>query len=639
LQQKQALIRRLMIDEAPPVSAEQHRVLEPVAESIGADIAEILIAALRHEAASVRRRACKLAGDIGFRQQGPACLDPKFTALIDALVTAARRGKSEEGRLAALEALAQFHTHPTPWAHPIAALLDDASPAIRREAAGVLGHCGPISASYMKPMLAPFDLTSSREDARKAAWVLDEAGWTPPEVGPQLVRQISQIDAALSQNQVPPLTYPIKNLPASEGMADALLTLPPMHLCHGEITSWIKSHAAGDRRFIVPLLVALEIDWTCKPDGRSAMCFDTESLTGALAAVGRGDAQLVAVLAARLRMPLPVDARLYVGRTLSQLTGDPRHLVEALVWVLEGHHEKAAVYTDHRILGLLSEVDPALAHRLDPYRERLAALVPSLGQGDPTGYFMLTGDIDPVLEWARGDLKSTYQSNVCSSVLDDVYGVAGKLGPLLSPLTEQMVDLIRNSDEWDRPGVCSALAALGPDAKTAGLTAEMLALAGRFRPSCRVEPALALWSCTRNTDAALSILLPLLDDMGWATTQASWALGQMGRDAKPALGRLRQIARGSNPAYAEKARQAVERIEAELSRRAPFEPIWQELGSDDSLESVRALWRLVDFGEPAAALIRERMAQGSPAQLPGRRIRHHARAEQVLRTLGSRDRK
>jgi hypothetical protein len=637
VQQKQALIWRLMIDEAPPVSAEQ---LEPVAESIGADIAEILIVALRHESASVRQRACKLAGNIGFRQQGPTCLDPKFTALIDALVTAALQGKSEEDRLAALDALVQFHTHPTPWVHRLAALLDDASPAIRQEAAGVLGNCGPISASYMKPMLAPFDLTSSLEEARKAAWVMDEAGWTPPEVGPQLVWQISQIGEALSQNQVGPLTYPISNLPASEGMADALLTLPPAHLRHREIGSWIKSHAAGDRRFIDPLLVALEIDWTSEPDGRSTMCFYTESLTEALAAVGRGDAQLVAVLTERLRRPLPVDARLYVGRTLSQLTGDPSHLVDALVWVLEGHHEKAAGYTNYRILRLLSEVDPALAHRLDPYRKQMAALVPSLGQGDPTGYFMLTGDIDPVMEWARGDLKSTYQSGLCSSVLDnDVYGVAGKLGPLLSPLTEQIVDLIRKSDEWHWPGVCSALAALGPDAATEGLTAEMLALAGRFRPSYRVEPALALWSCTRNTDAALSILLPLLDDMGWATTQASRALGQMGRDAKPALGRLRQIASGSNPAYAEQARQAVERIEAELSRRAPFEPIWQELGSDDSLESIRALWRLVDFGEPAAALIRERMAQGSPAQLPGRRIRHHARAEQVLRILGSRDRK
>jgi len=633
VEQKQALIWSLMILETPSDFAKSGYTLDILVKSVGADIAETLIAALHHKDGAVRRRACERAGNIGFDQQGPDRLDPKFIPLIDALVTAALQGKSEEDRLAALEALAQFHAHPTPWVHRLAALLDDASPAIRREVTGALSNCGPIAAPYMKQMLEQFDVAGDLEEARRAAWIMDEMGLTPAEVGPQLVRHISRIYEALSQNQVGVLSYPISNMPASDAMADALLTLSPMHLCHYEICGWIESHAAGDRRFIAPLLAALEKDWICESYERIATCFYTDALTEALVAVGRGDTQLVATLNARLQRPIPTDARLYVGRTLSQLTGDPTHLVDALVWVLDGNHQKDATYTYYRVLGLLSEVAPAQAHRLDPYREQLAALVRSMGQGDPTGYFMLTGDFDPVLEWARGDLKRTYQDSACSSVIEDVWGVAGNLGPLLSPLTEQMVGLIRESDDSDRHDVCSALAALGPDPATEGLTAEMLALAGRFRTDRRVEPALALWSCTRNTDAALSILLPLLDDMGWATTHAAWALGQMGRDAEPALPRLRQIARGSNPAYAEQARQAVELIEAELSRQVPFEPMWQELGSDNALESIRALWRLVDLGEPAADKIRECMKQGSPAQLPGRRIRHHARAEQVLRIL------
>jgi HEAT repeat protein len=630
VEQKQALIWSLMILETPSDFAKSGYTLDILVKSVGADIAETLIPALHHKEEAVRRRACELAGNVGFDQQGPDRLDPKFIPLIDALVTAALQGKSEEDRLAALEALAQFHAHPTPWVHRLAALLDDASPAIRREVTGALSNCGPIAAPYMKQMLEQFNVAGDREEARRAAWIMDEAGWTPAEVGPQLVRHISRIYEALSQNQVGVLSYPISNMPASDAMADALLTLSPMHLCHYEICGWIEAHAAGDRRFIAPLLAALEKDWTCESYERIATCFYTEAITEALVAVGRGDTQLVATLTARLQRPIPTDARLYVGRTLSQLTGEPRYLVEALQWVLEHHQEKAAVYTEDRVVEMLADVDLSLTPRLDSYRAQLVAIVNSMGQGDPTGYFILTGDLDPLMAWARRDLQNTYKNNLCSSVMEDV---ADKFGPLLEPLVGQLTGLIRESDDYDQHGVCAALIPLGPDPAAEGLKAEMLALAGRFEPSSRVEPALALWSCTRNTDAALSILLPLLDDTGWGTTRASWALGQMGRDAAPALGRLRQIARGPNPAYAKSASEAIELIETELSRPVTFEQMWQELGSDNALESIRALWRLVDLGEQAADKIREYMKQGSPAQLPGRRIRHHARAEQVLRIL------
>jgi hypothetical protein len=238
--------------------------------------------------------------------------------------------------------------------------------------------------------------------------------------------------------------------------------------------------------------------------------------------------------------------------------------------------------------------------------------------------------MDPVMAWARRDLQNTYKNNLCSSVMEDV---ADTFGPLLEPLVGQLTGLIRESEDYDQHGVCAALVPLGPEPAAEGLTAEMLALAGRFRPRQQVEPTLALWSGSRNTRAALSILLPLLDDRGWATTRASWALGQMGRDAAPALGRLRQIARGPNPAYAKSASEAIKLIETELSRQVTFEQMWKELGSDDPLESIRALWRMVDVGESVVVDIEKRKAQDSPAQLPGRRIRHLARAQQVLRIL------
>jgi hypothetical protein len=489
-----------------------------------------------------------------------------------------------------------------------------------------------MAAQYMKTILEEYDISGNREDAERAAWIMYEARWAPAEAGPLLVRQIGKVSEERSGSDVPPLTYPIGYLPASDAMADALLALPPGHLCHWEICHWIKSHAAGDRRFIAPLLAALERDWTCDSGEKTATCFDSDRLTEALVAVGRGDAPLVATLTARLERPIPVDACLYVGRTLSQLTGEPRYLVEALQWVLEHHQEKAAVYTEDRVVEMLADVDLSLTPRLDSYRAQLVAIVNSMGQGDPTGYFILTGDLDPLMAWARRDLQNTYKNNLCSSVMEDV---ADKFGPLLEPLVGQLTGLIRESDDYDQHGVCAALIPLGPDPAAEGLKAEMLALAGRFEPSSRVEPALALWSGSRDTGAALSILLPLLDDTGWGTTRASWALGQMGRDAAPALGRLRQIARGPNPAYAKSASEAIELIETELSRQVTFEQMWKELGSDNALESIRALWRMVDLGEPAKDRIRECMKQGSPAQLPGRRIRHHARAEQVLRILAS----
>jgi len=630
LQQKQAMVWHMKIVQAPPDPVEQSRALFSLAESLGADVAEVLVAALHHKDGAVRRRACELAGSIGFGQQGPDRLDPKFAALINALVATALPGEPEEDRLAALEALDQFHDHPTPWAHQLAGLLNDDSHAVRRQVAGVLSQCGPSAAPYMKTIMEEFNISGSREDAEKAAWIMHEAGWGPAEAGPLLVRQIGKVSEDRSGSDVPPLTYAIPYVPASEAMADALLALPPAHLCHWEICHWIKSHAAGDRRFIAPLLAALEKDWICESYEKSATCFDSDRLTKALVALGRGDAPLVATLTARLQRPIPADARLYVGRTLSQLTGEPRHLVEALEWMLEHHQERAATYTEDRVVELLADVDPSLAPRLDPYRARLVDIVNSMGQGDPTGYFILTGDMDPVMAWARRDLQNTYKNNLCSSVMEDV---ADTFGPLLEPLVGQLTGLIRESDDYDQHGVCAALVPLGPDPAAEGLTAEMLALAGRFCPRQQVEPALALWSGSRNTRAALSILLPLLDDRGWATTRASWALGQMGRDAAPALGRLRQIARGPNPAYAKSASEAIKLIETELSRQVTFEQMWKELGSDDPLESIRALWRMVDVGESVVVDIEKRKAQDSPAQLPGRRIRHLARAQQVLRIL------
>ena len=115
--------------------------------------------------------------------------------------------------------------------------------------------------------------------------------------------------------------------------------------------------------------------------------------------------------------------------------------------------------------------------------------------------------------------------------------------------------------------------------------------------------------------------MPLLDDQGWGTTQCAWVLGQMGRDAKAALPRLREVAAGPNPSYAYWAGEAVRQIEAELARQVAPAAAYEELGADDYRVSIRALWRMVDMGQPAANLIRDRLAQDDTPRLPGVKLR------------------
>ena len=631
LEQRQSLIWHLLVAQPKPLRDMEWRSLHSVVISLEADIAPVLLDALAAADASVRLRACRLAGNVGFRQQGVNPLAEPFVPLIEALVeTALRKDASEDFRVAALDALARFHAHPAPWVHRRATLLSDPSRSIRRQATWALAQSGPIAAVYAEQMLAPYDIGGNKEDARRAAWIMDEMGWSPPGVGPDLVAHIRAIQVHESQRRVGVLTYPIDRLPASPAMADALLTLPPGHLRHSEICFWIEQHAAGDRRFIEPLLLALEADWKRASYDAKPTCFYSSSLAEALVAVGRSDAELERRLLALLEKPIPVDARLYVGWALSELTGDPNHLADALVWVLERGRQRAAGYTDSRILGLLQEVDPSVAGRLAPHHAALAALVPGVGQGDPSGYLFLTGDMKPVLAWARGDLDRTYQSNICSSALE---GVIGQLGPLASPLTDRLLRLLCESDDWDKHGVCGAVAAIGPTPVTRSLKPELLALAGRFRPVRCVEPALALWSCCRDTEAAMAILMPLLDDRGWATTCACRALAEMGRDAEAALPDLRLLAKGRNPAYVMAAEEAIALIEAEVSRNPALDELWHELGADDYAQSLRAMWRLVDLGPAVAPWLRRRLNGDGATMLPGRRMRLHARARQTLSIL------
>lgn len=622
LEQRQSLLWHLLVAQAAPLNDGQWQTLAPLYASLDVDVGPVLEEVLYAGEASARLRACGLAGSVGFRQQGPNPLAKPLVPVVCALVERALGQDSEEERAAALEALAQFHAHPTPWAHQIASLLTDPSRRIRRQAAWTLAQSGPVAATYAERMLDLFDVRGNPDDADRAAWIMDEMGWVPPTVGPHLIARIGK---TRDPDDVPPLNYPLEWMPASPEIADALLSLPPAHLRDQEVCYWIRQHAQGDRRFISPLLLALEEDW--RDDSGGPDCSYTSSLAEALVAVGRDAPGLAQRLLAMLEKPIPPDARLRVGWALSKITGDPEHLVGALVWVLERNQQRAASYTGDRTIELLGDVDPTVADRLAPYQDTLAALVRGFKYGDPTGYWMLTGDVQTVLAWARADLDKTYQSGVCSSALDEAIG---KLGPLAGPLTDRLLRLLRESDDWDRAGVCEAVAALGPAPVTRSLRPELLALADRFQAAWRVEPALALWSCCRDTNAALAILMPLLDDQGWATTSACRALGQMGQDAETALPALRRLAMGPNPAYAAAAREAAALIEAEVRRTPRLDVLWEELGSDDPLQSIRTLWRLSDHSEDVLRWLEQRIAYDDAPILPGRRMRRHARARQVL---------
>jgi hypothetical protein len=604
----------------------------------------------------------KAAKDVGFAQQGPMPLDPKLVTLLGGLVELACSPKYPKAdRLAALEAIGAFHDHATPWVHRLARLLDDPSPEIRRSVGWNLRECGPIGAVYLDSMLAQYDIAGSREDANKAAWIMRDMRWALPKPA------ILVLGHMRSPQDPAPLSYITPWMPATPEVIEALLAVPPKPSHLGwDTSSWIAKNASGDRRFIKPLLAALNEDWhgeaiqkkkvaefkakvesahkaeaepaykaEAEPEveieyGARETCSETPYLTEALAAVGRHDKDLADTLTGLLGKPIPPDARLYVGWTLSQITDDPKYLVDALIWLFDHQQQHAASSTEYHIFKLLAKVDPSQANRLKPYREQLDALVPKKGLTDPAGYFLLTGAAGPVLEWARNDLEQSSRTTIVSYLLE--FAVF-ELGPVANPLTGQMSDMLENGSNWNKHHVCQAFVALGPSPLTCGQAARLLDLAEKFKPVSRVAPAMALWSCCHKTDAALAILLPLLDDQGFATTHASWALGQMGRDARAALPRLRQLAAGSNPAYAKWAAEAVQVIETELTREITPDQTYQELGSGEHLVSIRALWRLVALGRPAATAIQERLEQEQSLQLPGVKLRQLARAAQVLTIL------
>jgi hypothetical protein len=536
-------------------------------------------------------------------------------------------GKEKEDlRLAAIKALHSFSDHLTPRVHKLVGLLEDKSPEVRRAAAEALSHSGPASAVYADRMLAQFDMDGNVADVEQAAWMLNYIGWTPPKVVPSLIRYV------LKRKDPGPLDfasihYPIaqeaiSNAPESNEIRDAILSIPAGTLRQSMSFGWVRRHAAGDRRFVKPLLEALHADWV-----DNAWTYTAE-ITEALVAVGRGDEELPRALVALLKKEAPVNARLYVARALSQLTGDANHLADGLVDVLKAGKQNDTGYTSVLILELVSEVGPAAAGRLKPYHEMLAEMVRQCGHySSPAGYFVLTGDTEPVMAWARNNLEEAAGSGMISGLLDTgVY----QLGPLAEPMLEEIVRLAKNGTDWNRHALCRALAAVGPNRRTSRMGAELADLAERFAPGCRAAPALALWVCCRKTDAALGILVPLLEDEGCGTTDGARALGEMGRDAKSAVPRLRQVASGANPAYAQAAREAVERIEKDLARKAEPRQLYEELGSEDYLVSIRALWRLVDGGKSAAAAIKELIEQDKTPQLPGRKIRQQARARQAL---------
>jgi hypothetical protein len=362
------------------------------------------------------------------------------------------------------------------------------------------------------------------------------------------------------------------------------------------------------------------------------MCFYTRDLLDALLEAGRGSTDVATRLEALAGTDPPVDAQLFVGRARSRLDGNPERLVDAIESVLRRGEERASTYTAGRLVDLLADVHPASSKRLDPYRDRLRELVRSMGQNDPAGYWIFTGDLTEVLDWSRKDLAHTMRSSLCSYAL--MYTLP-QLGPLAAPLADDLAKLMRESDPWDRHAVCKVLAAVGPDPAARALVPEIRALAGTFRPSRRVEPALVMWAVCRDVRGALDILMPLLEDRSWGTTHAAWALGQMGADATEALPALRALAKGSNPAYARWAGKAVERIEADRRGDRDLEALWRDLGSDDHLASVRALWRLKDRGWGVVPFLNRRLRADADARnlLPGRLQRLRARVRQVMRNV------
>ncbi|MBI5725263.1 MAG: hypothetical protein HZA50_14990 [Planctomycetes bacterium] len=595
--------------------------MRSITRSLGGDVAEVLLAAFKSRDDAVRRRACAMAGDVGFDQQWPTRLNPKFIPLFDALVKAACSKDTEEKRLEVLKTLSQCHDHPAPWAHKLAVLLDDKSLKIRQQAASVISNCGPIAAVYFDRILAQFDIANKKEDAYTMAWNAEDIGWAPPKaVVPILAHIKTGVDPS-------PLHYVLRYAIASPEIADALLKVPIDHLGSCEWLGWLAKHASGDRRFIGPLLEALKNDW------KSDSCSHTPYLAKALVAVGRNDRNLQMKLTELLDARIPPDARLFLASALSKLSGDPHHLADALVDVLGKYKKNPATYTDGRILDLLMEVGPAFAEPLEPYHGLLADMVRQSKQSSTSGYFILTGDIDPVLEWSRKDLDNAL-TGICSSFCG-YNGVAYDLGPAAEPLTEQLFSMIWEGSDWNKRDACEAMSAIGPTGRTKDMNRIFAGLAKKFKPSASTTPALAIWCCTRNTKLALSILTPLLEDMGWGTTAAAVTLGKMGRDAKEALPRLRKLTDGPNPAYARWARDAVELIEKELSRKVEPAEMYEELASDDYIVSIRALWRLVELGKPAAKIVRDCMKNDKTAKLPGRAARRQARAQQVLELLES----
>jgi hypothetical protein len=206
--------------------------------------------------------------------------------------------------------------------------------------------------------------------------------------------------------------------------------------------------------------------------------------------------------------------------------------------------------------------------------------------------------------------------------------MAGELAP-------SIINLMKHGDKYDQPVAAFASVAIGPTPQTRGLGHWLIDRAKDEPPGSelRANLAMVLWACCHQTDDAIEILIPLLDDQGWATTRSAWILGQMGRDGRAALPRLRQLAAGPNPAYANWVGEAVRLIETELRRKIEPAGAYEELADDDYLVSLRALWRMVDMGQPGDMLIKDRLAQDDTPRLPGAKLRQQARARQVLAVL------
>lgn len=599
------------------------------------DVLEVLADCLRHEDVQVRQRAAEMISSIAFRQQGPMRLDPKLAPFLDLAIKAACSPGSDEERVQALKTLEKFHDHLTPQVHKLAKLLDDPSKEVRRAAALTMRVCGPAAARYVEKMLAPYDIAGSVEDANQAAWIMQDMYWSPVKEGVQVIEQMSQ-----TKGEPDPLDYAIPRLLPSPKVIAAMLKVPP-RLMHSEYAYWVANNAAGDRRFIPGLLEAMRLDWVReherdpRRDPADETCFNTPYLAKALAAVGHGDKELAAALAKELDNPLPTAARLYVGFVLSRITDDPKPLVDAMVRIFEEHKEKVGTYTQYHMLDLAGEVDPSQAARLMPYHEQFLAIIKDINQGNPTGYFLLTGETEPLLDWLHRDLEKT-RGNGCS---DYLMFAAPTIGPVAAPQTEELIELLGAASDWPRSEICVALATIGPTDLTRGQTKNLRELSDKFKPQDSANAALAIWSCAHETEKALAILTPLLDDKSFGTTRSSWILGQMGRDGKAALPQLKKLVEGPNPAYAYWAKEAVALIEAELARKVEPKELCDELESDDYLVSLRALWRLVDLGPPAAKTIRERMEHDDKPQLPGRKIRQQARFRQVLDLIDAAEKK